>query len=50
MGRTVLRETPHATAGENLVRLNTATLEPGLYLLRLGNGAGSLVHRFMKMR
>ncbi len=50
MGRTVLRETPHATAGENLVRLNTATLEPGLYLLRLGNDAGSLVHRFMKMR
>lgn len=50
MGRTVLRERQHANAGENLVRLNTTTLEPGLYLLRLGNSSGSLGHRFIKTR
>lgn len=47
-GRTVLAAAPATTAGAMTLRLSTATLAPGLYLMRIGQGAGASVLRFVK--
>ena len=43
--------TEHAfTTGGNTLRIATGSLEPGLYMVRLGNDVHSTVQRFIKVR
>ena len=43
--------TEHAfTTGGNTLRIATGTLEPGLYMVRIGNDVHSTVQRFIKVR
>ncbi|MBK9420836.1 MAG: T9SS type A sorting domain-containing protein [Flavobacteriales bacterium] len=43
--------TEHAfTTGANTLRISTGTLEPGLYMVRIGNDVHSTVQRFIKVR
>ncbi|MBK9420838.1 MAG: T9SS type A sorting domain-containing protein [Flavobacteriales bacterium] len=49
-GRTVLQEERTVVLGKNTLELNTASLAPGLYLLRMGVGAQQLAHRFLKVQ
>jgi hypothetical protein len=49
-GRRVISEDHNLTAGPNTLQLNTASLEPGLYVVRIGNATHSVTHRFMKLR
>jgi PKD repeat protein len=48
-GRLVIGEEHNLALGRNTLRLNTAVLQPGLYVVRIGNDAHSLTHRFMKV-
>lgn len=47
-GRTLLEAASATTAGAMTLRLSTATLAPGLYVVRIGQGAGASVLRFVK--
>ncbi len=49
-GRMVISESHNLNAGSNTLQLNTGSLEPGLYMVRMGNAAHSVTHRFMKLR
>jgi hypothetical protein len=49
-GRTLVREDHDLAPGINTLRLNTADLQPGLYMVRIGNDAHSVAHRFLKVR
>jgi len=49
-GRLVINEGHNITAGPNTLQVNTGSLEPGLYMVRIGNAAHSMTHRFMKVR
>ncbi len=49
-GSKVLQVKRAVVLGKNTVKLNTASLAPGLYLLRMGVGAQQLAHRFLKTR
>jgi PKD repeat protein len=49
-GRTVISEDRNMALGVNTLRLNTSDLQPGLYMVRIGNDAHSVAHRFMKLR
>jgi PKD repeat protein len=49
-GRTMLREDHPLALGNNAVRLNTASLAPGLYMVRLGDAAQQVAQRFLKVR
>jgi PKD repeat protein len=49
-GRLVISEDRNLTAGSNTILLKTGSLEPGLYMVRIGNAAHSVTHRFMKVR
>lgn len=49
-GRTVISESQNLTTGSNTFRISTSTLEPGLYMVRIGNDARSITQRFMKVR
>ncbi|MGV9012983.1 MAG: T9SS type A sorting domain-containing protein [Flavobacteriales bacterium] len=43
--------TEHAfTTGGNTLRISTGSLEPGLYMVRIGNDVHSTVQRFIKVR
>lgn len=49
-GSTMLQEQRAVALGKNTLKLNTASLAPGLYLLRMGVGAQQLAHRFLKVQ
>ena len=49
-GRTVLNMEQALALGSNQIRLDTAPLEEGLYLLRISDGARSVTQRFLKVR
>ncbi len=49
-GRAVISEGHNMALGVNTLRLNTSDLQPGLYMVRIGNDARSVTHRFMKVR
>ncbi len=49
-GRMVIDEGHNLVAGSTTLQLNTGNLDPGLYMVRIGNAAHSLTHRFMKIR
>ena len=49
-GRTVINGTQRLSAGSNTLRIPTSNLEPGLYMVRIGNDAHSISQRFMKVR
>lgn len=49
-GRVVLRDAFNMAVGGNTLRLNTQDLAPGLYMMRIGEGAHSMTHRFLKVR
>ena len=49
-GRTVLDEVRAVAFGSNTVKLNTAALAPGLYMLRIGDGTQHISQRFLKVR
>ncbi|MGV9012981.1 MAG: PKD domain-containing protein [Flavobacteriales bacterium] len=49
-GRTMLDEVRTVAFGSNTVKLNTAALAPGLYLLRIGDGTQRISQRFLKVR
>jgi len=49
-GRTVISESQNMALGVNTLRLNTSDLQPGLYMVRIGNDARSVAHRFLKVR
>ncbi len=49
-GRTVITDSQQLTTGSNTFRISTSTLEPGLYMVRIGNDARSITQRFMKVR
>ncbi len=48
-GRTVISENHNFTTGGNNLHLSTAGLEPGLYMVRIGNDARSTTQRFLKV-
>ncbi len=50
LGRTVLSEVHNFPAGANRLRMDTGSLEPGLYLLHVGSGTSVLSHRFLKVQ
>jgi len=49
-GRVVISEDHNLSTGSATLQLNTGSLEPGLYMVRIGNAAHSVTHRFMKLR
>ncbi|MGV9012982.1 MAG: T9SS type A sorting domain-containing protein [Flavobacteriales bacterium] len=49
-GRMVLREDHRSALGSNTVKLNTASLAPGLYMLRIEDGTQRIPQRFLKVR
>jgi len=49
-GRTVISESQNMALGVNTLRLNTSDLQPGLYMVRIGNDARSVTHRFLKVQ
>jgi PKD repeat protein len=49
-GRRVIDEAHTLSLGANTLQLNTGTLDPGLYMVRIGNAVHSVTHRFMKTR
>lgn len=49
-GRTVLSEDHVVTGGNSTIQLHTATLNDGLYLLRIANNTHSISQRFLKVR
>lgn len=49
-GRTVIDGAQRLSAGSNTLRIPTGNLEPGLYMVRIGNDARSITQRFMKVR
>lgn len=50
LGRTVLSRQLHLGSGSNLLQVPTDHLEPGLYLVRIGQGPQGITQRFMKVR
>ena len=50
IGRTVIASSQQLTSGSNTFRISTSTLEPGLYMVRIGNDARSITQRFMKVQ
>lgn len=49
-GRAVIAGTQQLVTGSNTFRIPTTTLEPGLYMVRIGNDARSITRRFLKVR
>ena len=49
-GRAVIASSHQLTLGANTLRLNISDLEPGPYMVRIGNDARSVTHRFLKIR
>lgn len=49
-GRVVISESRNLMNGDNTVTVPTNTLEQGLYMVRIGNGAESVTQRFLKVR
>ncbi|HMN05843.1 MAG TPA: PKD domain-containing protein [Flavobacteriales bacterium] len=48
-GRVVLKSTRMMMAGQQTLHVDLRDLEPGLYLLRIGDGIRASSHRFLKM-
>lgn len=48
-GRTVISGNHDFTTGGNTLQLSTGNLEPGLYMVRIGNDARSTTQRFLKV-
>ncbi|MBS1580783.1 MAG: PKD domain-containing protein, partial [Bacteroidetes bacterium] len=49
-GRTILSEPRALNTGSNTLRLATNTLEPGMYVVRVGDKAHGVTQRFVKTR
>ena len=49
-GRTVLAGNRVLSSGANRLSMSTAELNPGMYMLRIGNGSEAQVLRFVKTR
>ena len=49
-GRTVLQEERTVSVGKNTLKLNTTSLAPGLYMLRIGDDTQRISQRFLKVR